>query len=98
MLFHRVVVELLLTLTLWLQSAGVASLITWVRHVLQNERHTMGAFWLAALVVRLATAVVVLHGLEILIWQVSTAGFVCRLGTRRCTSQQTVIQHLAGVA
>jgi voltage-gated potassium channel len=72
MLFHRVVVELLLTtLTLWLQSAGVASLITWARHVLQNERHTMGAFRLAAVVVRLATAVVVLHGLEILLW----AGF-----------------------
>ena len=31
----------------------------------------MGAFRLAALVVRLATAVVVLHGLEILLW----AGF-----------------------
>jgi voltage-gated potassium channel len=72
MLLHRVVAELLLiTLTLWLQSAGVAGLIAWVRHALQDETHTMGAFRLAALVVRLATAVVVLHGLEILLW----AGF-----------------------
>ena len=72
MWFHRVVAELLLiTLTLWLQSAGVAGLIAWVRHALQNEMHTMGAFRVAALVVRLASAVVVLHGLEILLW----AGF-----------------------
>ena len=72
MFLHRVGAELLLiTLTLWLQSAGVAALIAWVRRALREEMHTMGAFRLAALVVRLATAVVVLHGLEILLW----AGF-----------------------
>ena len=72
MFLHRVVAELLLiTLTLWLQSAGVSALIAWVRRALREEMHTMGAFRLAALVVRLATAVVVLHGSEILLW----AGF-----------------------
>ena len=72
MFLHRVGTELLLTtFTLWLQSAGVAALIAWVRRALREEMHTMGAFRLAALVVRLATAVVVLHGLEILLW----AGF-----------------------
>jgi voltage-gated potassium channel len=72
MLFHRVVAELILiTLTLWLQSAGVAALIAWVRRALQDKMRTMGAFRIAALFVRLATAVVVLHGLEILLW----AGF-----------------------
>jgi voltage-gated potassium channel len=72
MSFHRIAAELsLLTLTLWLQSAGVAALIAWVRCALQAEMYTMGAFRLAALVVRLAIAVVVLHGLEIMLW----AGF-----------------------
>jgi voltage-gated potassium channel len=72
MLLHRVVAELpLITLTLWLQSAGVAALVTWVRRTLRGDMRTMGAFRFAALVVRLAMAVVVLHGLEILLW----AGF-----------------------
>ncbi|WP_263353397.1 potassium channel family protein [Acidicapsa acidisoli] len=72
MLFHQVVAELpLITLTLWLQSAGVAALIAWVRRALQNEMRTVGAFRLAVVVVRVAMAVVVLHGLEILLW----AGF-----------------------
>jgi voltage-gated potassium channel len=72
MSFHRVAAELpLITLTLWLQSAGVAALITWVRSVLAGDIREMGALRSAALVVRLAMAVVVLHGLEILLW----AGF-----------------------
>ena len=69
MSIHRLTAELpLVTLTLWLQSAGIAALIAWVRPTLRNEIHTMGAFRIAALFVRLATAVVVLHGLEILLW------------------------------
>jgi voltage-gated potassium channel len=69
MSFHRVVAELpLITLTLWLQSAGVAALLTWVRRALDSAMRNMGAFHFAALVVRLAMAVVVLHGLEILLW------------------------------
>src|ERR1700751_750326 len=72
MSFYRVVAELpLITLTLWLQSAGVAALVAWVRRVLRGDMHKMGAFRFAALVVRLTMAVVVLHGLEILLW----AGF-----------------------
>jgi hypothetical protein len=66
MSFHRVVAELpLITLTLWLQSAGVAALVTWVRRLLGGDVRKMGSFRFAALVVRL---VVVLHGLEILLW------------------------------
>jgi ion channel len=69
MSFHRAVAELpLITLTLWLQSAGVAALVTWVRRALGDDMRKMGAFRFAALVVRLAMAVVVLHGLEILLW------------------------------
>ena len=69
MSFHRVVAELsLITLTLWLQSAGVAALVTWVRRALGGAMRKMGVVRFAALVVRLAMAVVVLHGLEILLW------------------------------
>ena len=69
MSFSRVVAELpLITLTLWLQSAGVAALVTWVRRALGGDLRNLGAFHFAALIVRLAMAVVVLHGLEILLW------------------------------
>ena len=72
MFLHRVGAELpLITLTLWLQSAGVAALITWVRRALGHAARKVGTLRSAALVVRLAMAVVVLHGLEILLW----AGF-----------------------
>jgi voltage-gated potassium channel len=72
MSIHPLVAELpLITLTLWLQSAGIASLIAWVRRALKGDIRAMSAVRSAALVVRLAMAVVVLHGLEILLW----AGF-----------------------
>jgi voltage-gated potassium channel len=69
MFLHRVGAELLLiTLTLWLQSAGVAALIAWVRRALGRDTRKIGTLHSAALVVRLAMAVVVLHALEILLW------------------------------
>jgi voltage-gated potassium channel len=72
MFLHRLGAELpLVTLTLWLQSAGVAALIAWVRRALGRDTRTIGTLRSAALVVRLAMAVVVLHVLEILLW----AGF-----------------------
>jgi len=72
MFLHRVGAELpLITLTLWLQSAGVAALIAWVRRTLGRNTRKIGTLRSAALVVRLAMAVVVLHTLEILLW----AGF-----------------------
>lgn len=72
MFLHRVGAELLLiTLTLWLQSAGVAALIAWVRRALGRDTRKIGTLRSAALVVQLAMAVVVLHALEILLW----AGF-----------------------
>src|ERR1700731_1203024 len=66
---HRFGAELpLITVTLWLQSAGVAILIAWVRRALEGDMQQIGAFRSAALIVRLAAAVVVLHGMEILLW------------------------------
>jgi voltage-gated potassium channel len=71
MSIHRFIAELpLVTLTLWFQSAGVAALIVWVRRGLARDTREMSALRSAALVVRLAMAVVVLHGLEILLWAV----------------------------
>ena len=69
MSFHRVVAELpLITLTLWLQSAGVTAMIAWVRPALEGDAHQIRGLRTAALIVRFTAAVVVLHGLEILLW------------------------------
>jgi voltage-gated potassium channel len=55
-------------ITLWLQSVGLVALIHWVRHALASDAHRLGPFRSAVLVVRLTTAVVVLHGVLILLW------------------------------
>jgi voltage-gated potassium channel len=61
----------LITLTLWLQSAGIAALVAWIRRKFEGNARQTGALRSVALVVRLTAAVVLLHGLEILLW----AGF-----------------------
>jgi hypothetical protein len=58
----------LVTLTLWLQSAGSAALIAWVRPAAEGDIHKLGPLHSTALFVRLTTAVVALHGIEILLW------------------------------
>src|SRR5580765_7469646 len=55
-------------ITLWLQSAGLAALIHWVRNALASDAHRLGPFRSAVLVVRLTAAVIVLHGVLILFW------------------------------
>jgi hypothetical protein len=59
---------LLLTCTLWLQSAGIAVLVAWIRHIAKGDIQITGPLRASALVVRFTTAVVILHGLEILLW------------------------------
>jgi hypothetical protein len=59
---------LLVSLTLWLQSAGIAALIAWVRHILKRDIYNMGLVRSAVFVVRFATAAIALHLLEILLW------------------------------
>jgi voltage-gated potassium channel len=59
---------LLVALTLWLQSAGNAALIAWVRPAVAGDIHKLGPLRTTALVVRLTTAVVALHALAILLW------------------------------
>jgi hypothetical protein len=59
---------LLVTLTLCLQSAGIAALLAWVRQATEGYVHELGPFRVAALFVRVMTAIIALHILEILLW------------------------------
>jgi hypothetical protein len=68
-LFHEVGTAVLMVIvTLWLQCAGLAVLIVWVRRAVTADVHLLGPFRSAALVVRLTAAVIALHGLLILLW------------------------------
>jgi voltage-gated potassium channel len=59
---------LLLSLTLCLQCAGLIMLIEWLKRVLARDVHKHGPVYSATLVVKSAVAIVVLHGLVILLW------------------------------
>src|SRR5215469_8146407 len=59
---------LLLGLTLCLQCAGVIMLIEWLKRVLSRDVHKRGPVYSATLVVKSAVAIVILHGLVILLW------------------------------
>jgi hypothetical protein len=59
---------LLVTLTLWLECGGIAWLITWTRRAVAGDLHKLGPFRSAALVVRVTTSVIALHGLQVLVW------------------------------
>ena len=72
MLFDQIATAvLLLSLTLCLQCAGVTTLIEWLKRVLTRDTHKYGPVYSATLVVKSAVAIVILHGLAILLW----AGF-----------------------
>lgn len=62
---------LLLGLTLGLQVSGVTALIEWLKRVLSRDADKHGPIHAAKLVVKSTIAIVVLHGLVILLW----AGF-----------------------
>ena len=59
---------LLVMLTLCLQCAGVAALINWLRSVAAKDTHDLRMFHSAALVMQTAVAIIVLHGIVILLW------------------------------
>ena len=68
-LFNQIAAAvLLLVVTLWLQCAGVAALVEWLKRVLTGDTHDFGPLHSAALVVKSSVAVIVLHGLVILLW------------------------------
>ena len=58
---------LLLSVTLFLQCGGAAALIFWIRSV-PREIHRVRVFHCAALVMQTTVAVIVLHGIVILLW------------------------------
>src|SRR5713101_3722322 len=61
----------LVTLTLSLQCAGMAAMIAWTRTSLAPDVHRLGTLRSALLMVRLMTAFIGFHVLDILLW----AGF-----------------------
>ena len=68
-LFNQVAAAaLLLSLTLCLQGAGVTTLIEWLKRVLATDTHEHGPFYSATLVAKSVGAIVILHGLVILLW------------------------------
>jgi voltage-gated potassium channel len=58
----------LVTLTLFVQSAGMAALIVWARDYFDRSVHRFGLFRCAELMVRFTTFMVCLHILEIVLW------------------------------
>ena len=58
----------LVLLTLCLQCVGVAALIRWLRSVAESGLHDFRMFHSAALVMRTIVAVILLHGIIILLW------------------------------
>ena len=68
-LFYQLAAAVLpLSLTLCLQCAGVITLFEWLKRVLTRDIHKRGPIYSASLVVRSVVAIVVLHGLVILLW------------------------------
>ena len=59
---------LLLSLTLCLQCAGVTTLIEWLKRVLTRDRNKHGPVYSAIMVTKSMVAIVILHGLVILVW------------------------------
>jgi voltage-gated potassium channel len=59
---------LLVLITVCLQCAGVAALITWLRSIAARGLHDLRMFHSAALVMQTTVAVIVLHGIVILLW------------------------------
>ena len=68
-LFNQIAAAfVLVSLTLSLQVVGVAGLIEWLKRVLTRDTHNFRPIHAAALVVQSSVAVIVLHGLVILLW------------------------------
>ena len=58
---------LLVSLTLFLQCGGAAALIIWIRSI-PRETHMVRVFRCATLVMQTTVAVIILHGIVILLW------------------------------
>jgi len=65
---HQAGAAFLLVVLTFLQCAGLAVLITWLRRAVASGIYKLGPFHSAAMIMRSTAAVIVLHGLEILLW------------------------------
>lgn len=71
-LFHEaIVIALIVVLTLCLQCAGMVVLIHWATRQYARGSNRLGAWRSGTLIVRFTTIIVILHGLQVLLW----AGF-----------------------
>jgi len=59
---------LLVSLTLFLQVSGATALIECLKRVLTRDSHKHGPYYSAALVMKSTIAIVIMHGLVILLW------------------------------
>jgi voltage-gated potassium channel len=62
------VVILLVVLTLCLQCAGMAALIHWARDQFARGLYRLGPLRSGTLIVRFTSIIIILHGLQILLW------------------------------
>ena len=70
--FHETgVVIVLAVLTLSLQCAGMAALIHWARARFASGPCRLGPWRSGVLIVRFTSIIIVLHGLQILLWKVA---------------------------
>jgi hypothetical protein len=60
----------LVTLTLWIQCAGIAVLISWARESVERGIARLSSLHAAVLMIRFSTLVIVLHFLQIFVWSV----------------------------
>jgi voltage-gated potassium channel len=67
-LHQAVVIIVLVVLTLSLQCAGMAALIHWARGQFSGGLYRLGPWRSGVLIVRFTSIIIVLHGLQILVW------------------------------
>ena len=69
MFLHQAALAVILVvLTLWLQCFGIGALIAWIKSAAAGNIHNVGPFRSAALIVRLAAAMIALQVVTILFW------------------------------
>ena len=68
---HAAIAVILVSLTVWLLCAGVGALIPWLRSVAAKATGEFGMSYSIGIVMRTAAAIMVLHGIIILLWACS---------------------------
>src|SRR6516162_7106694 len=63
-----IVVTILVVLTLCLQCTGMAALIHWARAQFARGLYRLGPWRSGTLIVRFTSIIIILHGLQILLW------------------------------